>query len=100
MKLELRYGTVDVGRLWPSEEVRILAKNKDSAVQVTLYLDRGEALALAAALEAESTRMDQTVMYRIWNCPECGWNVRRSYAKIAECGNPICNKCGCDMDLT
>jgi uncharacterized protein (DUF983 family) len=34
-----------------------------------------------------------------WVCPDCGHAILHSYGALADVGNPICEKCDCDMEL-
>jgi ABC-type ATPase with predicted acetyltransferase domain len=35
----------------------------------------------------------------IWECPNCGDAVELDYAELANCGEPMCEKCDEDMVL-
>ena len=36
---------------------------------------------------------------RTWKCPECGHHEKIDYDWLAEHGEPVCNKCDCNMKL-
>lgn len=37
---------------------------------------------------------------RWWVCPQCYGEILWSYEQMAEAGNPICNECDIEMELT
>jgi len=35
-----------------------------------------------------------------WECPECNATVEWSYLELVDQGNPVCDDCYCDMEVT
>jgi len=49
--------------------------------------------------EQQFPKEEQSSDSRIWQCPECGHTETIDQDWLADHGEPVCNKCDCDMEL-